>query len=204
MLCLAAMTLLAAHPIEMWLTVGRLQEDMIYRLLFCSLLGTFGMTLLSAGILCEQLHSLWDSRPRLSTFLSASLDRLYSLAGLGVVCLFALPVLTWLVGPGVWTRLSAGYVDLHWSRVVLAGLIIFGLGQMLVTVLIANLVRFHVARKLLARESVAQPPTAARAQRLDAVPVLSDGLAQPNGGYGAVKTPKNAEKSASVTRSSPS
>jgi len=204
MLCLAAMTLLAAHPIEMWLTVGRLQEDMIYRLLFCSLLGTFGMTLLSAGILCEQLHSLWDSRPRLSTFVSAALDRLYSFAGLGVVCLFALPVLTWLVGPGVWTRLTAGYVDLHWSRVVLAGLITFGLGQMFITVLVANLVRFHVARKPLSLKSVEQPPSAARAQRLDAVPVLSDGLAQSDGGHGAVKTPKNATKSASVTRSSPS
>jgi glycosyltransferase involved in cell wall biosynthesis len=147
MFCLAAMTLLAAHPVEMWLTVGRLQEDMIYRLLFCSLLGTFGMTLLSSGILCEQLHSLWDSRPRPSTFFSALLDRLYSFAGLGVACLLALPVLTWLVGPGIWTRLTAGYVDLHWSRVVLAGLITFGLGQMFITVLVANLVRFHVARK---------------------------------------------------------
>ena len=204
MLCLAAMTLLAAHPVEMWLTVGRLQEDMIYRLLFCSLLGTFGVTLLSAGVLCEQLHSLWDSRPRLSTFFSASLDRLYTFAGLGVVCLFAFPALSWLVGPGVWTRLTAGYVDLHWSRVVLAGLITFGLGQMFITVLVANLVRFHVARKLLARESVEQPPSAARAQRLDSVPVLSDGLAQPDGGYGAVKTSKNAAKSASVTRPSPS
>jgi glycosyltransferase involved in cell wall biosynthesis len=192
--CLAAMTLLAAHPIEMWLTVGRLQEDMIYRLLFCSLLGTFGMTLLSAGILCEQLHTLWDSSPRLSTFFSASLDRLYSFAGLGVVCLFALPVLTWLVGPGIWTRLTAGYMDLHWSRVVLAGLITFGLGQMFITVLVANLVRFHVARR----------STAAIARREGTVHVLSADLCQSESGYGAVKTSKNAAKSASPTRSFPS
>jgi len=146
-LCHALMTLLAAHPIEMWLAEGRLQEDMIYRLLFCSLLGTFGVTLLSAGVLCEQLHRLWDGCPRLSTFFSTSLDRVYSFAGLGVTFVFAVPVLTWLVGPGIWTRMTAGYVDLHWSRVVLAGLITFTLGQMFITILVANLVRFHVARK---------------------------------------------------------
>ncbi len=145
--CLAVMTLLAAYPIEMWLSTGRLQEDMIYRLLFCSLLGTFGMTLLSASVLCEQLYRLWDGRPRRSTFVLGLLDRFYSYSGLCVVALLTIPVLTWLVGPGIWTRLTAGYVALHWSRVVLAGLLCFALGQMLVTAVVANLIRFHVARK---------------------------------------------------------
>jgi len=155
-LCLALMTLLAAHPIEMWLAEGRLQEDMNYRLLFCSLLGTFGVTLLSASVLCEQLHRLWDSRPWLSTFFSESLDRVYSFAGLGVTFVLAVPVLTWLVGRGIWTRLTVGHVDLHWSRVVLAGLLTFALGQMFITILVANLMRFHVARKstsLIARKT---------------------------------------------------
>ena len=43
--------------------------------------------------------------------------------------------------------MTAGHVTLHWSRIVLAGLIAFGLGQMLITVLIANVLRFHADRK---------------------------------------------------------
>jgi hypothetical protein len=52
-----------------------------------------------------------------------------------------------LVGTGIWTRLTDGYVSLHWSRVVLAGLIAFACVQMGVTVLVANLIRFHASRQ---------------------------------------------------------
>ena len=141
---LTLMTLLATHPIETWMRSGALEEDMIYRLLFCTLLGALGVTLLSAGVVSEQLNRLWGERRR--TFVSAVLARIYSLGGVVALGVLAAPLLVWLIGPGVWTRLSAGYVDLHWSRVVLAGLIAFGLMQMLVTVLIVNVLRFHVAR----------------------------------------------------------
>ncbi|MDO8629032.1 MAG: hypothetical protein Q7R41_00935, partial [Phycisphaerales bacterium] len=146
-LCMALMAALAFYPLESWVRAGRLQEDTIYRLLFCSLLGTFGATLLSAGVLCEQLCRLWDARPRAWTFVSAALDRAYTFRSFGVALAVCVPLLTWLIGHGVWTRLTAGYVDVHWSRVVLAGLIAFSLGQMVVTVLIANLIRFHIARR---------------------------------------------------------
>jgi hypothetical protein len=77
---------------------------------------------------------------------SAVLDQVFTLRGFGILVAVCCPILGWLIGPGVWTRMIAGYVDLHWSRVVLAGLIAFGLGQLLITVLIVNLVRFHVER----------------------------------------------------------
>lgn len=145
--CLATMLLLAGHPIEMWLGQGRLQEDMIYRLLFCSFLGTIGTMLISAGVIADNLHRLIapDAKPR--SFTAALLDRTYRFAGLSVVLGMSAPLLVWLVGPGLWTRLTSGYVDLHWSRVVLAGLIAFALSQMLITVLIANILRFHTARR---------------------------------------------------------
>ncbi len=145
--CLAVMALLAAYPLEMWLTEGRLREDMIYRLLFCSLLGTCGITLLSTATVCDLLQRYWDDRPRERTFLAGAADRLYTFGGWSIAIAAAAPTLAWLVGRGVWTRATAGYVDLHWSRIVLAGLIAFAIGQMLVTVLVANLVRFHTARK---------------------------------------------------------
>ncbi len=147
LLCLTVMTLFAMHPVEMWLKLGRLEEDMIYRLLFCSLLGTFGVTLLSAGVVCDHLHRLPDPQRSPRTFLSSVLERVYSFAGLVTVLTLTVPMLVWLVGPGVRTWVTAGYVELHWSRVVLAGLLAFGAGHMLVTVMMVNLLRFHIARE---------------------------------------------------------
>lgn len=149
-LCLTVMTLFAVHPVETWLRFGRFEEDMIYRLLFCSLLATLGVALLSAGVVCDHLHRLLDERsttggPR--TFLWSLLDKVYSFRGFTLVLVPSLPILVWLVGRGAWTWVTAGYVNVHWSRAVLAGLIAFGIGQMFVTVLIVNLLRFHTARK---------------------------------------------------------
>lgn len=145
--CLAVMMLLAVYPLEMWLRMGSLREDMIYRLLFCSLLGTIGVTLLSAGVVADHLHRLVDDGGRRRTFFGAVLDRTFSFRGLAVASLAAVPLLVWLVGAGIWTRITDGYVALHWSRVVAAGLIAFALGQMFITVLLANLLRFHARRK---------------------------------------------------------
>ncbi len=186
-ICLSIMALLAMHPIEMWMRLGRLQEDMIYRLLFCSLLGTSGVTLLSAGALSEHLRRLLavaarsqavNAPPgqqvicraasgRTPTFVWSLLDQLYSFRGWAVVTTVATPLLVWLVGRGVWTWASAGYVDQHWSRVVLAGLVFFGVGQMLITVLIANVLRFHTARRSLHVSDRATDPVSVEARTVD-------------------------------------
>ncbi len=145
--CLMVVILLALHPVEMWLTQGHLQEDMIYRLLFCAFTGMLGAALLSGGVVSELLHGLWTDRPRARTFGFALVEKVYTVGGFCVVSILVVPILTALVGHGVWTRVTAGYVHEHWSRVVLAGLLAFGLGQLGITVLIANLIRFHSARK---------------------------------------------------------
>ena len=159
-LCLVVMTLLATHPVETRFRVGHLQEDMIYRLLFCSLLGCVGVMLLSAGVICDHLRRLWSDRAKPRSFLETLLDRAYSFGGVGLTLIPAIPMLAWLVGPGVWTRVFDGYVAIHWSRVVLAGLIVFSIGQHLVTVLIVNLIRFHTARKTLGARATLHPPKA--------------------------------------------
>ena len=190
-LCLVSMTLFAMHPIEMWLQVGRLKEDMIYRLLFCSLAGTMGVTLLSAGVVCGHLHRLlsmgptsklalpvpsvketagtpcprWEKRPQSPTFVWTLLDKAYSLRGFILGSGLVVPLLVWLVGRGVWTWALDGYVDVHWSRVVLAGLLLFGASQMLTTVLIVNLLRFHTARRSLFKSEHATAVISAEAQK---------------------------------------
>ncbi|UCF34965.1 MAG: glycosyltransferase family 2 protein, partial [Phycisphaerales bacterium] len=156
--CLSLMTLLAMHPIEMWLRLGRLEEDMIYRLLFCALLGAFGVISMSAGLVSRLIHDLLDDKPRQLTFLGVVLDRFYSFTGLAAQAAVAVPMLLWLVGPGIWTRITEGHVYVHWSRVVLAGLIAFALGQTFFTILIANILRFHVGR----RSTIIQPASRRR------------------------------------------
>ncbi len=144
--CLALMTLLATYPIETWLRLGHLHEDMIYRLLSCSLLGTMGVALISSGVLCDNLRRLWSAAPGSPSYLSSLLDRVYSWPGFVTALIPALPLILWLVGPGLWMRITQGYITLHWSRVVLAGLVFATLGQLLLTTLVANLIRFHISR----------------------------------------------------------
>jgi hypothetical protein len=147
--CLASMVLLAMHPIEAWMRIGSLEETTIYRLLFCSFLGAVGLTLMSSAALADNVHRLVAERPPPRTFLSLALDRVYTLRSFVWQSAAAVPVLMWLVGPGLVTRILDGYVAIHWSRVVLAGLLAFAMGQSLVTVLLANIIRFHTCRKSL-------------------------------------------------------
>ncbi len=145
-LCLLMMTLLAMHPIEMWVRQRHLQEDMIYRLLFCSLLGMVGITLTSAWQLSERLRELATDPARTKTLAATLAGRAFSLPGLACATIAAIPVLTWLIGPGVWTFVTHGKVYIHWSRVVLAGLIAFSLCQQGVTTVLLNLIQLHARR----------------------------------------------------------
>jgi glycosyltransferase involved in cell wall biosynthesis len=159
--CFLLMLLFAMHPVEMWLTLGRLEEDMIYRLLFCSLMGMVGMTLTSAWRISERLRDFADGSAGRATVTGSIGDGLFSLAGTGVSMLLAMPLLIWLVGPGVWTYVTQRQVFIHWSRVVLAGMIVFTLCEMCVTTVVLNLIRLHVERVRFARQAaVASSETA--------------------------------------------
>lgn len=152
--CFLLMTLFAMHPVEMWLAVGYLREDVIYRLLFCSFMGMFGVTLLSVAVVSDNLHRLLAERAPEPSFAWAMLDRVYSWTGAAIFGPPCIGVLAWLVGRGWWTWITEGRVVDHWSRVVLAGLIAFGTGQVLVAILVVNVIRFHTARKAVLRTSI--------------------------------------------------
>ncbi len=151
-LCLGISMLLAMHPFEMWLRLGRLQEDMIYRLLFCAFLGTIGVSALSWGVTSRLLARLVDENPPPQTFFATIIDKFYSPAGVGWQALIAIPLLVWLVGEGAWTRITEGHVYLHWSRVALAGFIAFALVQGWLAMFVANVIRFHTLRKSTRRD----------------------------------------------------
>jgi glycosyltransferase involved in cell wall biosynthesis len=64
LLCGLVTVLLAAHPIEMWVTERQLEESMIYRLLFCSFLGSMAVLLACGLYVSESLHAFnRDARP---------------------------------------------------------------------------------------------------------------------------------------------
>lgn len=174
LLCLAIMTMLALHPLETWLRYGGFHEDMIYRLLICGLMGMVGITLLSAAVVSDHVHRLLKRATGPRTFVSLLMDKVYSLGGFGVALVGSLPIMIWLIGEGVWTRLADGYVAIHWSRVVLASVVSFGLAQMLATVLIVNVIRFHNRRRQESRRwiSTAKSETHARSTPTSSVLAL--------------------------------
>lgn len=145
-LCLGCMTALAMHPVELWFRTGRLQEDMIYRLLFCSTLGAVSTALLSAALISHHVHRLIEEGDHADSYIWSLFTRWHSRAGIAVTMMLACPMLAWLVGEGVWTWVNWQFVEIHWSRVVLAGLIVFGLVQIVITGLIVNILDFHVRR----------------------------------------------------------
>ncbi|MEK6798917.1 MAG: glycosyltransferase family 2 protein [Planctomycetota bacterium] len=167
--CLLLMTLLAVFPLESRARTGRFGEDTIYRLLFCSFLGTVSVSFLSATVLCDRLHELWDARRTARSFAGALLDRAYSFGGVGVAMTLSAPLLCWLIGPGVWTRIHDGVVTIHWSRVVLAGLVAFSLVQISATAVIANLIRFHLDRQSWRMRERVVSTTQKRRSSVDAV-----------------------------------
>jgi len=151
--CLLAAVFLATYPFETWLRTGRLAEDMVYRLLFCAFMVACGVTLLSAGVIGDHLGRMWHDEPPPRTFRCAILNRAYTWAGWMAAVLPAIPLMIWLVGPAVQTRLALGIIEIHWSRVVLAGCVAFALVQLFVSVLLINILRFHGGRQSARREA---------------------------------------------------
>lgn len=143
---LSAAGLLAIYPLEQWLRGGAFAEDMIYRLLFCSFLGTTGIMLLSAGVLADNLHRLLKGASSTATFLMTVTNALFRPAALLTLGVLTTPLIGWLIGPGIWSRITAGVVTLHWSRIVLAGVIVFTLATMTATGLLTHIMRFHMRR----------------------------------------------------------
>jgi glycosyltransferase involved in cell wall biosynthesis len=120
LLCIIALALLAANPVEFYLQHRRLEDWIIYRFVVCYLLGTFGLMLLLATALTYQMSSFGPRRGSTNTFwpfVVASVLRgrlLILMLGFFV----ALSVL--FLWPGIVEYSTTGRVTLHWSR-LLAG-----------------------------------------------------------------------------------
>jgi len=169
-LCTLVTVLLAMHPFEMWLRERHLEEWMIYRLLFCSLLGSVGMTLVSTSVIAKNMHAFLTGGEHSPGPLTLLLEKAFSIRGLVAASFLFVPVIGVLIGRGAWSYLTAGVVTLHWSRVVLAGLLPFTYAQTWVTCLLLNLVKLHVQRYRYLHGGGAEPPATVRPSTAHAAP----------------------------------
>lgn len=135
-----AMLILLTPPTAQYLSEHRIEEWMIYRLLLASFLGNILLSLFSATILAEQTIALSQGRHQATAPLQGA--RWYWLTRwpmlVGVVVLATMAGL--LVGPGIVQYLSTTHVTLHWSRVVLASLVLFLLVQLVVNATLGRII----------------------------------------------------------------
>jgi glycosyltransferase involved in cell wall biosynthesis len=103
------------YPAGFYWRNQRLEEWMIYRLLLCGLLLTAAFSLLSAGVLADQVLSLVYRR-RKKAFLFSWLDRLLHRRRLLWAAGLAFAVAVVIVWPGLLQYARTGHVTIHWSR----------------------------------------------------------------------------------------
>ncbi len=137
---LAAMgMLLAFGPVVMYLRVHRLEEWMIYRILLAFLLATLTALLAGAAVVAERIAALAHERPEASAGIIRAAARLFSRGPrrvLGAVMIVAAVVVAW---PGIAQYATTGQVEMHWSRAVLAALLLFLSCVLLVSTFLLNM-----------------------------------------------------------------
>ncbi len=131
--CISMGVLLAAYPTEFYLKNGLLEEWMIYRFMACFLLGAFGLLLLLATALTNQMAYLGSRRQEADQFWSSLCARVLGrpavLTLLVALLLGGASVVLW---PGIVEFVTTGHVSLHWSRLLTGAFALFSVGHILV------------------------------------------------------------------------
>lgn len=131
---------LAANPTEYYLQNRSLEEWMIYRFVACFLLGAFGLLLLLATALTNQMAHLSTRREEANLFwpsLLADVLRGKTLAVLIGVLTIAFFV---LLGPGLLQYAETGKVYTHWSRVLAGAFALLSIAHVLVFTIMMKVV----------------------------------------------------------------
>lgn len=119
-----AALLVGLGPAQFYLRFSRLEEWMIYRVLLSSLLLTTAGVVGFTAVVADRVAATAHGRPPAAGGLVGRLARLLDsrLRYLGVGALLVLAVL--VVWPGIAEYLGVGHVTMHWSRAVLASLLL--------------------------------------------------------------------------------
>jgi hypothetical protein len=113
-----------ALPVAFWLRHARLEEWMIYRIMLASLLATAVAMLVCAAVVAERIASVTHQRPAATSGPTAALARLFTRRArlvFGALCIGVAVAVVW---PGLVEYASRGEVSMHWSRAMLASLLV--------------------------------------------------------------------------------
>jgi hypothetical protein len=118
---LAGALALAAGPALFFARTARLEEWMIYRLLFASLLASASALVVGAAVVADRVAVLAHARAA-SAGVSGWVGRRFNRRNRRIGGLLLIAVAALLLRPGLFEYATTGQVTLHWSRVVLASL----------------------------------------------------------------------------------
>ena len=153
-----------------WLREGRLDEWEIYRILLASLLVTSTAIFACGAVVAEWIAAVAHGRPPASSGVTGLLARLFTprmrLVGGAALLLVAVAI----VWPGIVEFVSTGEVEMHWSRAMLASLLVVIAMMLAVTTFLLNMLTLIEAE---GAETVRErPPDRVRPARNDHEPPL--------------------------------
>lgn len=137
-----------AQPTLYYMHEGRLEEWMIYRVLLASLLTTVAAVVGCTAAVAERIATVVHGRDTIpTTWLGRASSALAARRWwLGTLLLGALALVA--VWPGLVEYMASGHVDIHWSRVVMASLLLVIAATVSSTVVLIELIELiHEQRK---------------------------------------------------------
>jgi hypothetical protein len=134
-------------PASFYLGRGRLEEWMVYRILFSALLATIVALLVCAAVVAEHIAAAAYERPAAAAGLTGWIARLFTPRSrrLGGAALTAAAV--FVAWPGMVEYATSGQVEMHWSRAVLASLLLVVAAMLGITTFLLNMVGLIRARR---------------------------------------------------------
>jgi glycosyltransferase involved in cell wall biosynthesis len=154
--------LVGTGPVVFYARHLRLEEWMIYRVLLGSLLGTAAACVACTAAVAERISSIAFARPLAERGVTGTLTRFLRstrTAGWAALTLLALAIIATL--PGLEQFAATGRVDMHWSRAVLASLLVTVGTMLLTSTLLLGLMDLISAQR--GGRSGVQPPDRLRA-----------------------------------------
>jgi hypothetical protein len=147
-----AALLVGLGPLLFYLRWARLEEWMIYRILLASLLATLSGLLATTAVVADRIAALAHDRAAPQGVTGALARLVFSRRGVlvgGPLVGIAAVVLVW---PGIVEYLVTGHVVMHWSRAVLAALLLVLVAMQLTSALVLGMI------DLMRRDSRAGDP----------------------------------------------
>ena len=134
-------------PVSLWLRDGRVEEWMIYRTLFASLLAISSALVVCAAAVADRIAVLAHERPLARSGVTALLGRLFTRRSRwigGGLLLGAALVATW---PGIAQYAATGQVAMHWSRAMLGFLLVTLVVALVTTTFLLNMLELIHAQR---------------------------------------------------------